>query len=370
MWDNVTNIKVDKIAGQQLKTIDDVIEMLRRMSVALEGLADPSGNNPVLAFNELYLRITKDVKQNIVAGTYHDSFFMEILDVEFAKLYFEALQGWVHDRIVPASWALLFQLEHDGERHSDFEGALLGVNAHINRDLTFALLNANARAGEPADWDKRHQDYDQINTIFGDRLDPIVNQLVDSLTSKSWNLIWRIVDDSLQDIDEWIMRKTIVKCRDRAWNRSRCVRSRPELEKIAATSGRTQLATILAKVVIGSHLFDHGGFSSSDDLETKQPSTDASTRQQLDAALPQAAEVLFGSDLVDMAVDGDRVAIKATSSSVDGCWEGERSQLASLFTDEWILRTVDTDSDPDIEVQQLKRGIEVVQAQTKSLTVG
>lgn len=128
-WDQQTRIAVGRAASQNLESVEDVVQTLSGTGQALQGLDVGSTINPVRAFNDLYLKITTDVLKHLNDGTYHDPEFMEALDIEFGRLYFEALHSWSEDRIVPVAWAKLFLMEHDGERHSPFEGALLGVNA-------------------------------------------------------------------------------------------------------------------------------------------------------------------------------------------------------------------------------------------------
>ncbi|MDR6319191.1 hypothetical protein J3R03_003387 [Actinoplanes couchii] len=128
--------------------IDGVVARLKLIQVILDSLPPGPGTNRVAAFNALYLTITEQVQAHLRGTDVTDPVFLEVLDVEFARLYFTALASWGAAPGVdtPDAWEVLFRRAHD-HRISPLEAAVLGVNAHINHDLALALIATWQRLG-------------------------------------------------------------------------------------------------------------------------------------------------------------------------------------------------------------------------------
>jgi hypothetical protein len=103
----------------------------------------------VRAFLRLYLAVTEAVDEAVDAGSaYRDRRFVRWLDVVFANLFFRALRDDARlASSAPKAWAPLFAVRaRSGIAPIQF--ALAGMNAHINRDLPFALVETcGARSG-------------------------------------------------------------------------------------------------------------------------------------------------------------------------------------------------------------------------------
>ena len=85
---------------------------------------------------------------------------------EFAE-YFAALDLWNNDNEdTPDVWEVLFKRGHD-LKMSRLTAAMLGVNAHINHDLSLALIGTWNETGAPVG-DEIHPDYLLVNQIFFD----------------------------------------------------------------------------------------------------------------------------------------------------------------------------------------------------------
>ncbi len=325
MWDATTNAAVEAVLAQPSGTIGDVISKQVGLNGALAGLNDLNGDNPVVAFNELYIQVTEAVRDRLDPAHpehFQDAAFMEVLDVEFARLYFEAMADWIHPIVDPLSdaWIRLFELEHAGERHSNLEGALLGVNAHINHDLTLALLEA-VKIMPPGDMVARREDFDSINVIFETLMPPITKRLINEMRNKWKRLIFRIMDWLLGDLDEDITLKLIVEMRDQAWERA---------ENIWAGTGGAgggfwdDFANFLADVLVQSGLFI----------------TDS---EQLRGALTRSGLRLLTTDLLlfEPQDDGRGLLVSSANRRVPGQWSGRRGELASLLTDDWLFEAIE-----------------------------
>lgn len=122
------------------------------------------------AFLATYLRTTEAVGAAVANHVFEDPRWVERWDVEFADLYFSALNAEVggNDR-VPRPWQLAF----GAEAHlPPLLHVLLGINAHVNYDLPQALL-AVISATDMADAglvDRRRRDHQRIDQVLAARV--------------------------------------------------------------------------------------------------------------------------------------------------------------------------------------------------------
>jgi hypothetical protein len=192
-------------------TIGDVICQLQNVQSILDELPPSRANNRVAAFNTLYLRITQRIEEALRSGV-NEPDFLEMLDVEFAKRYFTALGLWNHDDdATPDVWEVLFKRARE-ERMSTLVAAMLGVNAHINHDLSLALIAVWSDRGAPAD-DTVHPDYLLVNQIFYEEI-PGLRQSF----STEWQLA---IDGFVGPLDDWSQRLLVTVTRARAWEQGR-----------------------------------------------------------------------------------------------------------------------------------------------------
>src|SRR6187549_580865 len=89
-------------------SIEEVVAKLKTISGILDDL--PGGHPPLGGFNELYYTITSDVLALRENGGFEDPQFLTVLDLQFARRYFEALLMWTHrDPATPSVWSILFR---------------------------------------------------------------------------------------------------------------------------------------------------------------------------------------------------------------------------------------------------------------------
>lgn len=115
-------------------------------------------------FALMYLRVTEAVGREERSGSLRaDRVYLSHLDAVFARLYFDAFDAWVsgeHDA-VPAAWQIAFEAA-DRRRVSGIGNLLLGMNAHISRDLPFAV----ASIGLGEDSAGRAEAFGKINGVL------------------------------------------------------------------------------------------------------------------------------------------------------------------------------------------------------------
>ncbi|MGX6600606.1 DUF5995 family protein [Micromonosporaceae bacterium Da 78-11] len=191
--------------------IGQVITKLGAAQSILDRLPPSQAANRVSAFNELYLTITKRVDGALV-GSVDSPEFLELLDVEFAKRYFAALDLWNRDEEdTPDVWEVLFKRAGD-VRMSRLVAAMLGVNAHINHDLSLALIATWNETGPPTD-DRIHPDYLLINQIFYEEIPPL---------RRGFSTRWQLeLDEFVGPLDDWSQRVLVTVTRARAWDQAR-----------------------------------------------------------------------------------------------------------------------------------------------------
>lgn len=116
-------------------------------------------------FALMYLRVTEAVGRAERSGPLRaDREYLSHLDAVFARLYFDASDAWDAGRrdAVPAAWQIAFEAAKR-RRVSGVGNLLLGMNAHISRDLPFAVASIGLGAANEAE---RARAFAKINGIL------------------------------------------------------------------------------------------------------------------------------------------------------------------------------------------------------------
>jgi|tagenome__1003787_1003787.scaffolds.fasta_scaffold20571461_2 hypothetical protein len=155
-------------------SIAEVVAVLSAIrDLSAEDIVRPEVDG-ISCFSRLYTIITQNVLDTVEGRkpkrAFRDPEFLTLLDLEFAKRYIAAVKEYeVEGGRPPRSWNVLFERRREaGIGHVNFAAA--GVNAHVNFDLTFALLETWKRFPPNAD---RRSDYDQVNEIFAEEMDQL-----------------------------------------------------------------------------------------------------------------------------------------------------------------------------------------------------
>lgn len=144
----------------EAQRIPTVVDRLKEVQTAAE--THPLGRRDgVACFNYLYHVVTSQVQRDYLDGKFADGDFITRLDVAFANRYLRGVEGGAD--ACPAPWRCL--LESRSDRHiSALAFAVVGVSAHVNYDLAFAVLETSLEMGRSSLID--HDDYDHLNQIF------------------------------------------------------------------------------------------------------------------------------------------------------------------------------------------------------------
>lgn len=177
-----------------------------------------AASDPRAVFLSCYKCMTENVLAAIDGGEFSDAVWVSELLQRFAGYYFDALEEYEADAAAtPAVW----RLAHDQALHHHtavLQKMLLGINAHINYDLVFALADLLAPEWEqltPVQREERFADHSHVNAIIGRTIDTVQDDVIERY-SPSMDLL----DKLLGPLDEMIASRLIADWRDEVWRQS------------------------------------------------------------------------------------------------------------------------------------------------------
>ena len=128
-------------------------------------------------FGLTYLRTTEEFQRTIQndPAFFEDKPWVNHEDAVFAELYFQAYDNWHNGNrdAVPAAWRVAFEASESPNMMATGD-LLLGLNAHINRDLPYTL--AAVGLVKP-DGSSRKRDHDHVNAFLEGVADPLQVEL-------------------------------------------------------------------------------------------------------------------------------------------------------------------------------------------------
>jgi hypothetical protein len=126
-------------------------------------------------FSVAYLRTTQEVEQTVSAAQpfFDDTPWLDHYTATFAQLYLRAWNAWRTGGTPPEAWRIAFQ-SADDQAVSGAGNLLLGMSAHVNRDLPFALYSIGLVA--PNGMSRKH-DHDLVNVLLNAVLRPLLDEL-------------------------------------------------------------------------------------------------------------------------------------------------------------------------------------------------
>jgi len=125
-------------------------------------------------FARAYLRMTQTYGwSRDIPDYYEDVPFANHQDAVFAKYYTDAYYAYHSGASVPEAWRVAFDASRD-KRVSGSGSLLLGMNAHINRDLPFVLAGVGLVA---PDGSSRKPDYDAVEQWLYTATKPLLAEI-------------------------------------------------------------------------------------------------------------------------------------------------------------------------------------------------
>lgn len=217
-------------------TIPDVIGVMKSIDAILP---DTDG---LKWFNRMYRMVTEEVDAHPPGGAWRNPTWLERLDVVFARFYFDSVCDFLADRDVPVAWKAVF-CARTSSGIDRIQFALAGMNAHINHDLSLALLEADTDLNiVPAQDGPEHADYESVNRILGD----LVPSVLTMLASDALGYIAQDTGKIGRILAYW----NICRARDLAWNFSGHLRNLEGVARATALNMQDALTGALGRAIL------------------------------------------------------------------------------------------------------------------------
>lgn len=197
--------------------------------------------NPDAVFSLLYLITTAAVGDLVAAHHFEDNPMLVEWDRDFANRYFEAYDAYHAGLPTPEPWRIAF--EHaDKPNSSAGTNLLLGMNAHVNYDLSFSAYTMELpQRGLKAD-------YDRVNDAFWNVPIPVNNQM----SGRYQEGEQRDPDEPLGPDDEATV-ELLISWREGAWGNAEALAAAPDdiTRSIVAASIEAEAAAVAQGLVDG-----------------------------------------------------------------------------------------------------------------------
>jgi hypothetical protein len=198
------------------RTIDEMKSRWRGLDASCDHRA---------VFALTYLRTTQEYFRTV---KHHHHFFsdrrwIEHLDAVFAQLYFRAYDRYVAGKRVPGAWRVAFDTAAS-PNETGIGDLLLGMNAHIDRDLPYAI--AHVGLVKP-NGDSRKADHDKVNRFLDRVIDPLQKEL-----ARRYDRLFADTDAEPSPFDETAALAAVRSIRENAWrNAERLVNANGRQER-------------------------------------------------------------------------------------------------------------------------------------------
>lgn len=205
----------DCIAGRDQCATKTIHEMDKRLGE----LAPTCSHNAV--FSLAYLRITqgyawiRDTRNEDGTPHYADREGLNFVVEVFARAYLHAYDKWESGGTPPGAWRIAFEAA-ETKRVNGNGDLLLGISAHINRDLPFVMAASGLVS---PDGKSRKPDFDKVNELLY-RISPALNAELAARFDPSM----RNEDGGLTDPAIF---QLILGWRERAWRNAEALVSAP-----------------------------------------------------------------------------------------------------------------------------------------------
>jgi hypothetical protein len=167
-----------------MRCFDGTIAKMRKLRAQL-------GCDHRAVFATTYLLLTEQMRKTIRRDPHYfrDRRWLIYEDTVFANFYFRVVRDSARGQPVPGAWRTAFDTARSGDANGG-QDMLLGINAHVQRDMPFVLATVGIRTRKGA---TRKPDHDVVNQILSDAYEPIVDAIAKrydpfvSTTNASWD---------------------------------------------------------------------------------------------------------------------------------------------------------------------------------------
>jgi hypothetical protein len=196
-------------------------------------------------FLACYALMTRNMLRAVDERRFQDPVWVNRFIHDFAAYYFVALAGYDGGRPdVPGVWRRAHDLTRD-PAITAIQNLMMGINAHINYDLVFTLVDLLQPEWPDLDADRRGQryaDYIHVNAIIGETIDAVQDSVVERYAQ-----MMDVVDRVLGPLDEWCTNRLICNWRNDVWQQAMDILQSPDLPTQLDTRQRVE-ATALQRI--------------------------------------------------------------------------------------------------------------------------
>jgi hypothetical protein len=139
---------------------------------SLRATQDRFGCDHRAVFATTYLTLTQLLRDTVAhqPDFLMDPDYLYYEDALFADYYFASIDAWIAGRPVPGAWRVAFETAASGDA-SAAQDMLLGINAHVQRDMPFVLATLGLHTPSGA---SRKGDHDRVNDVLNRAYGPVV----------------------------------------------------------------------------------------------------------------------------------------------------------------------------------------------------
>jgi hypothetical protein len=189
-----------------------------------------AGKDRRLIFLHCYRMMTENINTAISTGYFEDNSWINKLMENFAGYYFHALEAYESQSLsLPVPWQIAFKASNNTQTHV-LQNLMLGINAHINYDLVFALSDILTPEWAELSGEQRqmrYRDHNRVNEVIHQTINAVQDQVVDRFEP-----VFGVIDTLLGPLDEWMTSLFISRWREEVWEHAVLL-----IESSAQTSG-------------------------------------------------------------------------------------------------------------------------------------
>ncbi len=196
-------------------------------------------------FATAYGRMTEAMLEAISRREFEDPVWVDRLLDRFADYYFDAVDAWDRDTDCPLVWCDAFAACDHADLHT-LQVLFLGINAHINHDLVYALTDVLD------DWDRldatrrleREVDHRNVNLVIARAIDVVQDEVIDPRSPAL-----ALLDDLFAGLDEWAFSRLIADWRSDVWDQAQRLLAAPADQRPSVDADITERTNRIARLV-------------------------------------------------------------------------------------------------------------------------
>ncbi|MGE0449894.1 MAG: DUF5995 family protein [Vicinamibacterales bacterium] len=224
------------------KTLDDVVGGFAAWESEFRARGDRR-----CVFLTLYGVVSAEMRERVRQGAFVDPEWVHRYAVAFANLYARALEDYEARRLdrVPKAWRLCFDAAARGGGLV-LTDLLLGVNAHVNHDLPYALDGVSIEPDRP----RRYRDHAGVNEVLASVTERATRRLAELYAPGLTGL-----DAGAGEIDEMLSLFSLQVARESAWESATALaNARTSIERDLAMTLIGTRAAVLARLLLAPTL--------------------------------------------------------------------------------------------------------------------